>query len=561
MSLTATILEITLAATAADLALFAPASGRIVGCPIRALNTHRSPRRRSRPAAVELDGWAPREGRWTVQAARALSRPKRLVASGPPKFKSAGLYVAHCRRAHSDVFGTCPSEGDGRLIAVGWNHFSPTEWATKFADFDVYWNQAALRPWTVGSCHNPTPEAAFRGWRECTPPWIVRPLEDWEGTPKRARSRSAALLIGRALARFSISRLGGEVHWGADALQALGHLCPELQTVAVDHVVDGYDVQNRPVVRSRDLDWAAVAQTQRDLSGPRGLAVRVALAIRKDGGTETLTDIGQRAIGLLEEAGLEFANVDELASWLAPSFSGASLAQATTLCQGVTPHQLAGRELTRREAHQWLSESPHVTPLDYIRKKYVDEGLRLPFVRSITLLHWLVAVKRREGWGQLTKERRTYRPGGEIVRFTFLDRVDEVQDADLVRGERTGVVEAFEAIGHRLGQEHQADKAERYRVLAPLPRGWRLFGCMKHLNTLALLQAEGERQHQCVGGYANAVERGRSVLLAIDLPRQGLHSTVELSPEGSVFQHRSAGNEEPAPQLERVLVAFCRRRI
>lgn len=104
-----------------------------------------------------------------------------------------------------------------------------------------------------------------------------------------------------------------------------------------------------------------------------------------------------------------------------------------------------------------------------------------------------------------------------------------------------------------------SEQMHDHRTLAPvpawaqkLPRGMRL------LNTPAALATEGKEMNHCVGGYRDAVAGGQSFILAIDCGH-GRRSTVELSANLAVLQHKAAGNGWPARRSEQLLQAFLNR--
>jgi hypothetical protein len=141
----------------------------------------------------------------------------------------------------------------------------------------------------------------------------------------------------------------------------------------------------------------------------------------------------------------------------------------------------------------------------------------------------------------------------------MIDRIDEIQDVDLVRGISTSVDDAFRHASERLGAEWLESAAGDYRVLAGLPARWRLYPCMRALVTPAALAQEGHEMGHCVGGYSYAVEQGQSVILALNVA--GHRSTAEVAPDGRLIQHRAMHNGEPHPLCETVLSRFLERRV
>lgn len=569
-----------------------------------------------------------------MRAFAARTRPKR-------KITSAAQYVAACRAVgrgyeletpETDwcglpVFRPLEGEGriDGRLIAAGYNHESPTRWIREggLYRFLEYWQACAIRPETVGSDYNPCVDQAYAFMRSGVPAWVARILgfvqrRDPEARlrrlPRRTRRRYAD--AARACARTS---MGDHTGWrfSTRALAALGRLCPELQRVALEALKRdprwdewGYgDGQSVRRIRVRDIPWGEVARVQRQIAADSSGRVRVAWATGKrrkalfeaihppstvraclqsacmgappqvgtfavPAGYQTKHLVA--AVQLAEEDTYArrwrvtwhdedlYGLVDEyierlrpppptLSAWLAPSYPMVSEEQAARLARGETPVQLSDGQLTKKEAHLWLLGGGG-EPLDWLCQR-LPAGC--PPVRSFAVARWLLDVHRRGAWGALTREREIPGPAGQRVVVRYLDRVDEIQDADLVRGPATGVDAAFERAAARAGAKWLDQARSDHRVLQSLPRGWRLYRCMRHLCTPAALVREGESMHHCVGSYSSAVEGGQSVILAINVT--GHRSTVELAPSGRVLQHRGPYNSDPHPLCQRVLERFLRR--
>lgn len=571
-----------------------------------------------------------------VRAFARMIEPKRQITS-------ASQYVAACRAVgrgyewetpETDwrglpVYRPLEGEGaiDGRLVAAGYKHESPTRWVREggLYRFLQYWQRCAPRPEPVGSSYNPGPDQAYAFMRLGLPPWVARSLEYVQRRdpdarlrrlPRRTRRRYTD--AARACARTSMR----DERWrfSLRALAALGRLCPELQRVALEALkrdprwgdwgwwaeTDGKSVRR---IRVRDIPWDEVARVQRQIAADRSGRVRVAWATgkRREALFEAIhpparvraclqsacmgapPQVGTfavpagyqtkhlvAAVQLAEEDTYArrwrvtwhdedlYGLVDEylerlrpppptLAEWLAPSYPRVSEVQAARLVRGETPVQLAGGQLTKREAHMWLTAGGG-DPLEWLCQR-LPAGT--PHVRSFAVARWLIDVHRRGAWASLTRERDIPGPAGQRITVRYLDRVDEIQDVDLVRGPATGVDAAFERAAMRAGEQWLAQARVDHRVLQPLPHGWRLYRCMRHLCTPAALVREGESMHHCVGSYSSAVEGGQSVILAINVT--GHRSTVELTPSGRVLQHRGPYNSDPHPLCQRVLERFLRR--
>jgi hypothetical protein len=148
-------------------------------------------------------------------------------------------------------------------------------------------------------------------------------------------------------------------------------------------------------------------------------------------------------------------------------------------------------------------------------------------------------------------------PGGRIVHFRYIDRLDEVRDEDLVGNGGTGVDAVFRRAAERFAAKYEELFANDHTVLREPPK-WRLYPCMRVLNTPADLVQEKRDMNHCVLGYIPMVRAGQSVIISIDV--LGNRSTVELAPDGrEVRQHFAEWNQAPHPLCVRVLDRFLRR--
>lgn len=463
-------------------------------------------------------------------------------------------------------WGHQPPRIDGRIVAAGYGHVPPREWVRgerrdgrspcTLEAFVSYWDASVERPETVGSDRNDlSPERAYALWRAGVPSRVAlalgRRLLRRDGGVRHL-SRSHLAWAARAAARASVASVVGGPQPSLRLLAALGRLCPELQGVALDSLpreLRGRDGQPR-MARLGDVDWERVSQAQRDLLAG-GERVRVAYATRM-AQRRTETVLCRRAQHLAVAVLGVGAAEPEIAAWLCPAYPSTSVEQAARLCRGETPEQVSGGVLTRSEAHRWLLEAPAMAPLAWLTRALPG----VPPLRSAAVARWLLDVRRRGGWGGLTRERTMHGPAGGAATVRYIDRIDEIQDEDLVRRIRTSVDEAFRSAEERAGGAWLDGARGDHRVLAP-PPPWRMYPCMRLLDTPARLAREGQDMGHCVAGYASAVERGQSVILALDV--RGHRSTVELSPAGDVYQHRGPRNEVPHPWCEMVLGRFLRR--
>lgn len=494
----------------------------------------------------------------TVAGARAWAR---ICSAERRSIRTAGAYVAICRRLDPALARGGVAGVDGRLVAVGFRRVPPREWVLgdrrdgreprRLSDFLAWWQATQPRPETVGSDYNADPAVAFRLW--FAGPYVRRAAHSLGPHMARAVGRGGRLVrrvlrhadaIGRALRRSSLAhRLAPPVD--SRVARRLGELCPELQRLVLEGAEERAVARNgwRPVVRLQDLDWEAVARWAPVLARDTTGRVRAALAWRDTGRN-------RRFLSLLPPSG-------DAAPWLCP-YPGVPTATAVRLCLGEPPVEISGGHLTRREAHEWLTQgscgySGLPTPAEWLVRD-LDLGGRV--VRSPVVARWLLDVHRRGGWGGLTRERTVHGPVGATAVVRYLDRIDEIMDEDIVRP-TASVDEVFRHAAQRAGEAWAAKHREDFRVLASAPR-WSLYPCMRALVTPAQLVAEGREMGHCVGTYVPAVERGESHIIALSV--RGHRSTVELAPDGRVRQHKGPGDGQPHVLCQRALALWCRRR-
>lgn len=517
-----------------------------------------------------------------------------LGASG--RIDSPAHYVAVARRLATRNESNLAFGGgvDGRLLAVGWNHMTPTDMVgERGRSWLAYWQRAASRPEKVGSSYNPTPEVAFAGWLQHVPARTVR-LHLWAGGRVGDRVRLAR--ITRAAARSSVpegavvghSSRGWVRRITDGALDALGRLSPELQRAAL--TVSGYydraqwpadGAAGRPF-GARDIRWDLVGRVHRDMvadtSGRVRHAWRAGRALAEPikgpgwGAWEVRRAELQRAA---DSAGCDWSTRSKLDHQvsahmatrpeieLCPAYPQAPREIGARIVRGETPVEIAasvGVEFSRAEAHAWLLAGGGDHPVGWLQDHLhaTDALPLLPPLRDPAVIRWLAEVRRRGSWAQLTRERTVHGPGGEVAQFCFLDRLDEVAEQDLVRGVHTRVEDAFRAVAQRYGEAAMNAHRHDFRVLAPAPR-WRVFPrSQRWLVTPASLVAEGSALGHCVGGYSSAVERGQSAILSQQIGL--LRSTVEIDPRsGRVLQHYGPNNSQPAPVLVRLFNRFLAR--
>jgi len=553
--------------------------------------------------------------------ARSLEGPRKLTSKSQYLKACARVLRRVSPREHAAYIQSSDGLGDHRLVNVGWNRVSPREWVgqptiTRFTDtfpgqsavfapdpssafgrFLAYWTRAVERPTIVGSDHNhTTPEQVYECMRAGIPARIVRWVPHYrlvsrDGKAHRMGPGRLRYMtdVARALRRASLGRAapGLSDALATECLRRLGQLCPELQTVALGTLqwVDGVGpgkhcraywsaqetytrarwevcaprVLNVPRIRSRDIDWEAVAAAQKLMqTNPR---VRIVHAM------------GKRQRDLFEATSspaLRRENyTDHLAAYLAPAFPrlaqwdlncgsstakcGEGLRIAQRIARGESPAQISGGVLTSEEAHKWLNAEHYSEPASYLHDALTDRVGQPLYSVPTTVVRWLLDVERRGDWHLITRLRTCAGPNGMRVQGRFLDRLDELREEDLVRGLATGVVPAFERAKERfealrlssVKDDHSPLHAPPYWHAAPLPEG------VMWLNSAAALSVEGAAMRHCVLTYVAVAKAGDSFLYSICT--EAGRSTLELSLFGRVRQHQGIARRS-APDAHRELV-------
>ena len=491
-----------------------------------------------------------------------------------PDIEDERMYVGVCRRLSKKQGGvvvgsaTMPLDGpnriDGRLVAAGFNQIPPRKWVGEhmLGSFVAWWNKTQENPYQVGSKLNAEVPFALKVWRfiqdDTKQAKSLRvalssiPSRHWKRLLSR-RSEGGKLAwdivehgkeIGRAIRRFTSKELDLLAKIDNNALYVLGSHGPEAQHAAVEVLKKREDLPQ--TIRPRDLDLRLMSNVEKvTTASPRA---KMAYAHRDEGYE------GKRFWELSEKL---VPQGTEQSAFLAPAYPKVPRNIAIQIARGKTPVQISGGVLDKKEAHEWLSsptdeEGDFINPVIWLTRKLPD----WPKPRSIALARWMLDVNKRGAWGQLTKERMLHGPLQQELRYKFIDRLDEIQDEDLVEGPRTNVERAFERAAER-AQSPLIDRLMKdHRVLNK--SGWPLYKkAMHELNTPALLVKEGQEMNHCVGSYVNSVERGQDVILALNV--RGKRSTVELEkvPAGGrrprIFQHYGAHNSPPA-EINKVLL-------
>lgn len=326
------------------------------------------------------------------------------------------------------------------------------------------------------------------------------------------------------------------------AVAALGRVSPNARRAALMGIElrEDYDM---PKIRVRDLNWSAVRQmTQQLRENPHPKVLAAYGSIHK------LDSIYE-----LEDWNTQFKDDKErvYVEVLTPQYPNISVDQSRQLVLGKTPVEISGGVFSKKEAHEWLRRGGREAPMELLSYSISNEtGLTLTF-RSVKVARWfetLWASNRRE---TLTRQRVAQGVGGETREFSMVDILDEVQDEDIITG-KDRVDDVLVRVHERFGEKFLSKCLEDHGPLASTPH-WanKLPKYARLLNTPHALATEGTQMKQCVGGYVNSVRSGQCFILHIHTRLGG--STVELSPNLNVVQHRTVSNGTPALRNQWIL--------
>lgn len=473
------------------------------------------------------------------------------------------------------VVRRCPEAADwhGDLITVAHNRLTPAQWAPRVLDWIDYWVQVSPESADrgMGSPYVPCVEWVWRAWYLGVPAWQARALwvprsadepagGEYVQLPRRGRltraGRERVLRMARAAARTSTRGLAIDAH----ALEMLGRLSPELQRAALDGVIARSDAPGRArlggtPLRARHLNWARAAGVQRQIAADSTGRVRAAWATGRRQASLlgiACTKAGAESVKALLPDG-PYRDVLALAH---PRRDGRRVVGlrpdqiAARLVRGEAPRDIAevmapGVGLTRREAHRWMCESPTEDPLVWLTGSAEAVRVRDPEVRA-----WCADLVRRGRWRLMTRTRQM-RVRGQAYEFRFVARLEELAPADVAGGATPDVAMRRAAERHAGVDRIREDD----RVISTAPEAWPpLPKGMRLLNTGRALSQRGETERHCVATRYSTVHAGRAWIVSIDTP--GARSTVELTRDRGVVEHRGPANSAPAPECIALLDAW-----
>jgi hypothetical protein len=234
----------------------------------------------------------------------------------------------------------------------------------------------------------------------------------------------------------------------------------------------------------------------------------------------------------------------------APQFSPMHVGFIARILLGETPAQVTG--LSKRDAHAFMTQHRFLVPIYWYQCNYAPDT---PSARTMQIARWLADVRRDPSrWDALTRQRKVTGPHGETIGGSYLDRLDEIRDSDL----RPSVDDTFTRAARRVWKANERLLAKRGEPLIAAPTWYRPIRCVRILLSPAELIVEGREMHHCVAGYAPYVQKGESVILALNVC--GHRSTVELSRDGrTVRQHKGFDNSVPHALCVRALAVLMKK--
>lgn len=501
-------------------------------------------------------------------------------------------FVKACRRLLRQRGIDIP---DGRIIAQGYRHFSPSSWAKpmdgeEFSRVEKFlaWLQVAMvRPSILGSEANLPIDQYYWLWRSKISARSVLGLTRWGqkfgprrlGAPLTPRSHEELRLAAKAAMRGSLRYQNRSRAFCLKALALLGGLSASKQARIVHSIFkDGvptvaglpageisyaYGTLIVPQLRVRDIMSHLKARTP---------SIDAVIAIydhefdTRHWDTEELLFRINRRLAAIGSPNLADAirypqwpqmdihlafflrrNGGAKATW--PTLSKAELAIVTS--KATKPADVMRWQPILIKA----SLQDTVLKVGGYRKgslpRYVEDiAFRLE-AAPIEVIRWAIAIGKDGRFSALYKEREAHGPAGEHQRFILLSRLDEITPADLPQGPKTPVVRAFELASERLAALITECNGE---VLCTppevtLPKGF------TWLVTQGQLNAESEAMDHCVKTYGQSIKAGRCLILSI--VTEAGRSTAELCISLTyVYQHMGKNNTAPHPINEAALKAW-----
>lgn len=224
---------------------------------------------------------------------------------------------------------------------------------------------------------------------------------------------------------------------------------------------------------------------------------------------------------------------------------------------GDSPQEITeklGFKLKRKDAIKWMSQRKwYIDPCRWLVRQHKLPNVVLWLKPEVA--YWTIEVfrnpKKRE---VLEKERTMIGPHGEVLKYKYLSRLDEVKPCDLYNGEQSSVKKVFKRVAERVAKEEIKILNRHKGILLEDPDWypgdsdeWKL------LRTGGEIILEGKTLKHCVAQYIPYVKKGESIIVSIKSSEGSSASTIEFDSEGKVVQHYGFKNSEPMCYAKEVL--------
>lgn len=224
---------------------------------------------------------------------------------------------------------------------------------------------------------------------------------------------------------------------------------------------------------------------------------------------------------------------------------------------------VAATGLRPPDAARWWREARYEEhPALWLLDQFVDLPVSQLWSAPLEVIYWTIDRWRNPAQQRALLRERTERLGDQEITGRYVDRLDELEPADL----RPSVRATFARAGQRLARRFERELERQHEPLCAVPTWWQPARCARLLRTGAELAAEGRALGHCVGIYAEHVRSGRCWIVALEVC--GQRSTVELRPGPetersphalAVGQHRGPANRAPHPLCVRALRTLLTR--
>lgn len=144
-------------------------------------------------------------------------------------------------------------------------------------------------------------------------------------------------------------------------------------------------------------------------------------------------------------------------------------------------------------------------------------------------------------------------PAGRTVSFSYIEKLDELHNDDLVNGVNTKPDVAFERAARRLEEKARLDMGENMKFN---PAPFKAAKGIRQLMDSNSLKEEGRHMNNCVSGYAGACLRGATYVFHV--AEKNAEATMEVTAEKRMLQLYAANNSEPAESVRKLAFKWAR---